>query len=139
MTLGTEPKSTDLPKSSPSPMCSDGSAVNKASKWQQMWRVVTYTPKRSRYDAETPPPFSMGLNLLFGFAGTFTVANLYYNHPVLNKIADDFNITNERSSLVPTMAQTGYAAGLIFLCPLGDLFPRRPFVLLLVLFTATVW
>ena len=77
--------------------------------------------------------------MLFGFAGTFTVANLYYSHPILHKIAEDFHVTNERASLVPTMSQTGYAGGLIFLCPLGDLVPRRPFVLLLVWFTATVW
>ncbi len=81
----------------------------------------------------------MSLNLLFGFAATFTVANLYYNHPILNILAKDFAVTNEQASLVPTLAQTGYAAGLLFICPLGDLFPRRPFALLLVWFTATAW
>ena len=81
----------------------------------------------------------MALNLLFGFAGTFTVANLYYSHPILNILADDFHVTNERASLVPTLAQAGYAGGLLFLCPLGDLFPRRPFVLWLVWFTGTAW
>ena len=81
----------------------------------------------------------MSLNLLFGFAACFTVANLYYTHPILNKLADDFNVSQERVSLIPTLAQAGYAAGLLFLCPLGDLFRRRAFVLLLVWFTATVW
>ena len=101
--------------------------------------IITYTPQRCRYDPAKPPGFSLSLNLLFGFAGTFTVANLYYNHPILNILAEDFNVTNERASLVPTMAQAGYAGGLLFLCPLGDIFRRRTFVLLLVLFTATVW
>lgn len=101
--------------------------------------IITYTPRRCRYDPAKPPKFSLSLNLLFGFAGTFTVANLYYNHPILNILAEDFNVTNERASLVPTVAQAGYAGGLLFLCPLGDVFRRRNFVLLLVLFTATVW
>ncbi len=101
--------------------------------------ILVYTPKRCRYDPANPPGFSMALNLLFGFAATFTVANLYYNHPILNILAEDFGVTNERASLVPTLAQAGYAGGLVFLCPLGDLLPRRPFVLWLVLFTGVAW
>lgn len=81
----------------------------------------------------------MGLNILFGFAGAFTVANLYYSHPILNILADDFGVSNETATHVPTLMQAGYACGLIFLCPLGDLFKRRPFVLCLVLFTSTIW
>ena len=81
----------------------------------------------------------MSLNFLFAFAACFTVANLYYNHPILNKLAEDFNISYERASLIPTMMQAGYAIGLVFLCPLGDLFRRRVFVLILVWFTATIW
>jgi hypothetical protein len=38
----------------------------------------TYTPERVRWDPENPPQFSMGLNVLFAFAGCFTVACLYY-------------------------------------------------------------
>ncbi|KAF4632463.1 hypothetical protein G7Y89_g5676 [Cudoniella acicularis] len=103
------------------------------------WKWITWTPKNCRWDPESPPKFSMGLNLLFGFAGTFTVANLYYNHPILNILAKEFNVTDERASLVPTLMQAGYATGLLFLCPLGDIFRRRAFVLILVFFTATIW
>ena len=67
------------------------------------------------------------------------MANLYYNHPILNLLAHDFDVSYEESSYVPTMAQAGYAVGLLFLCPLGDLIKRRPFVLWLVWFTATLW
>lgn len=107
--------------------------------WQRIYNIITYTPKHCRYNPDKPFVFSMSLNLLFAFAGCFTVANLYYSHPILNKLADDFHVSQERVSLIPTLAQAGYGAGLLFLCPLGDLFPRRPFVLLLVWFTATSW
>jgi len=101
--------------------------------------TINYTPERCRYNPEKPFGFSTPLNFLFAFAGAFTVANLYYTHPILNKLADDFHVSQERVSLIPTLAQAGYASGLLFLCPLGDLFRRRAFVLLLVWFTATVW
>ena len=116
-----------------------GSAGDAHSSWRKAYLILNYTPKRCRYNADKPFAFSTALNLLFGFAATFTVANLYYSHPILNKLADDFHVNQERVSLIPTLAQTGYAAGLLFLCPLGDLFKRRPFILLLVWFTATTW
>ena len=71
-------------------------------------------------------------------AATFTVTNLYYNHPVLSILADDFDVSYEKVSTIPTVMQAGYAAGLLFLNPLGDVFRRRAFVLILVWFTATV-
>lgn len=115
------------------------SSQKKYTIWQRVYNIITYTPKRCRYDPDKPFEFSTPLNLLFAFAGAFTVANLYYSHPILNKLADDFHVSQERVSLIPTLAQAGYGAGLLFLCPLGDLFQRRPFVLLLVWFTATSW
>ena len=73
------------------------------------------------------------------FAGCFTVANLYYTHPILNLLADDFHVSDEEASYIPTLAQAGYAAGLLLLCPLGDLLKRRAYTLWLVWFTATLW
>ena len=112
---------------------------NDVKLWQRILKVLNYMPKRCRYDPDNPFVFSLPLNILFGFAGAFTVANLYYSHPILNKLADDFHVSQERVSLIPTLAQAGYGSGLLLICPLGDLFQRRPFVLLLVWFTATSW
>lgn len=71
-------------------------------------------------------------------ATTFTVANLYYVQPILFKIADTFDVGFERASSVATLLQAGYACGLLLLCPLGDIFRRRHYILVLVAFTATL-
>ena len=107
--------------------------------WQRIYDIVSYTPPRCRWDPAKPPVFSMPLNVLFGISGAFTVANLYYSHPILNILAEEFDVPYEKVSQIPTVMQAGYAAGLLFLCPLGDLLRRRPFVLSLVFFTATMW
>ncbi|MCJ1333622.1 hypothetical protein MMC10_010322 [Thelotrema lepadinum] len=120
--------------------CDDSpSPPAKQSLWNKAYNLLTYTPKWARYDPADPPRFSMSLNVLFGFAGCFTVASLYYSHPILNILAAEFDVSYERASNIPTLAQAGYAVGLLFLCPLGDLFRRRVFVLSLVWFTGTVW
>lgn len=68
-----------------------------------------------------------------------TVSNLYYNHPILNILADDFKVSFEEASRIPTLMQAGYAAGLLFICPLGDVVRRRPFTVALVFLSAAVW
>lgn len=67
-----------------------------------------------------------------------TVANLYYNQPILNKIAQEFGVTYEESSQVATLLQSGYAAGIVLILPLGDLLERRLFIISLVFVTASL-
>ena len=38
-------------------------------------------------------------------------ADYALSSPILNILARDFQVTNERASLVPTLAQAGYAGG----------------------------
>ncbi|SPQ23882.1 ae04440a-e43d-42c3-87a7-c3f3272458a3 [Thermothielavioides terrestris] len=109
------------------------------TKWRLVRRLWDWKPKSARYDPQNPPKFTIWLNLLFGFASCFTVSNLYYNQAILNRIAEGFGVTFEKASSVATLMQAGYAGGLLLLCPLGDIFPRRPFILGLVGFTATIW
>lgn len=111
----------------------------EVSHWHKIYNALTYCPPRCRWDPNKPPQFSMAMNVLFAFAAGFTVANLYYSHPILNILARDFGVRYEQVAQIPTVMQAGYAAGLLFLCPLGDLLPRRPFVCGLVFFTATMW
>ncbi|KAI1350692.1 major facilitator superfamily domain-containing protein [Xylaria sp. FL0043] len=102
-------------------------------------QTINWMPPWCRYDPDNPPNFTLSMNILLAFSTTFTVANLYYPQPILNVIAEDFGVSYERSSSVATLSQAGYAAGLLFLCPLGDIVPRRPFILILILVTATMW
>ena len=107
--------------------------------WQKIIDTITYTPPWCRWDPEKPPKFSIWHNILFAFAGAFTVGNLYYNHPILNVLARDFDVPYVTVSRIPTLMQAGYATGLLFICPLGDLLRRRPLTLVLIAFTATMW
>lgn len=118
---------------------SEAKEVTASSLAQQISRILTWCPARCRWDPAKPPTFSVALNILFAFSGAFTVANLYYNQPILNILALEFDVPYETAARIPTVMQAGYAAGLLFLCPLGDSLPRRPFTLGLVFFTATMW
>lgn len=48
------------------------------------------------------------------------VANLYYNQPLLQQIAETFQVSASAASHVALATQLGYAAGLLFVIPLGD-------------------
>ena len=54
-----------------------------------------------------------------------TVANLYYNQPLLADIARTFSVSESAVGFIATLAQLGFAAGLLFIVPLGDSFDRR--------------
>ncbi|CCC11019.1 hypothetical protein SMACR_03725 [Sordaria macrospora] len=115
-------------------------ATTDKAPWKtQLQTLWHWKPKAARYDPDNPPKFTIWMNMLFGFASCFTVSNLYYNQAVLNKIAETFHVTFEKASSVATLMQAGYCSGLLFICPLGDIFPRRPFILGLIAFTATLW
>lgn len=117
----------------------DCSAPPIPSKYESSWIRRVLTPKNCRWDVNSPPALTVSQCVLYAMASTFTVANLYYNQPILNKVASTFNVTYEESSQVATLMQAGYAAGLVFVLPLGDMLERRPFIISLIVATATLW
>ena len=58
-----------------------------------------------------------------------SVANIYYIQPLLNMIRHELGISEFRTNLIAMVTQIGYAAGLLFITPLGDLYKRKKIIL----------
>lgn len=71
---------------------------------------------------------SRRLVLVFAIATGVVVANMYYAQPLLDTIAREFHTTSGAVGLIVTLTQLGYAVGLLFIVPLGDLLERRRLV-----------
>ncbi|MCF5724799.1 MFS transporter [Pseudomonas syringae] len=63
--------------------------------------------------------------MLFAFCCGAIVANIYYAQPIIELIAPDIGLTPAMASLIVSLTQIGYALGLFFLVPLGDLLENR--------------
>jgi predicted MFS family arabinose efflux permease len=61
-------------------------------------------------------------------AGT-TIANVFYNQPMLELIGHDLRVGSGGLGLIPAATLAGYAGGLLFLVPLGDRLDRKRLVL----------
>jgi predicted MFS family arabinose efflux permease len=57
-----------------------------------------------------------------------TIANIYYAQPLLHTIAHDIGVSESAAGIIVTTTQLGYAAGLLFVVPLGDIIARRPLI-----------
>lgn len=57
---------------------------------------------------------------LMSISAGLVVANLYYNQPLLNQIAETYGVSESAVSNVALSTQLGYAFGLLLIIPLGD-------------------
>ncbi|MBP5306948.1 MAG: MFS transporter [Paludibacteraceae bacterium] len=67
--------------------------------------------------------------LMMATLGAFTVANLYYNQPLLDMICNDTGISQVQANMITVITQIGYAIGLLFVVPLADMVPVRRIVI----------
>ncbi|MFG6656894.1 MFS transporter [Scandinavium sp. M-37] len=73
---------------------------------------------------------------LMSVATGLAVASNYYAQPLLDTIARAFSLSAGQAGFIVTAAQLGYAAGLLFLVPLGDMFERRTLIVTMTLLAA---
>ncbi|OBS32774.1 MFS transporter [Pseudomonas syringae] len=81
---------------------------------------------QSAHNAMTMTP---AMVVLFAFCCGAIVANIYYAQPIIELIAPDIGLSSTAASLIVSLTQIGYALGLFFLVPLGDLLENRRLML----------
>lgn len=72
---------------------------------------------------------SSGLLYVLAAIAGITVANLYYNQPLLDMIRVDLGASEMEVNHIALFTQLGYALGLLFIIPLADLYSRKRIVL----------
>ncbi len=82
------------------------------------------------------PDISSGMVLLLAIAAGAIVANLYYAQTLVGPISASTGLSATAAGLVVTLSQIGYALGLLFIVPLGDVLENRRLVVTGLLVTA---
>lgn len=79
-------------------------------------------------DVTPPAPKRVAIGLLaflFAVAGGAAVGNLYWAQPLLSTIGPDLGVSASDAGLLITVSQLGYALGVFFVVPLGDVVDRK--------------
>ena len=79
---------------------------------------------------------SPSLTLLFSITCALAVANVYFAQPLLDSMAQSLGVASSMIGVVVTATQVGYALGLLFIVPLGDLVNRKRLMVTHVLLSA---
>lgn len=82
------------------------------------------------------PGLTRPLIVLLATACGAAVANNYYAQPLLHTIGTSFGVPGSTAGLLVTAGQLGYAAGLAFLVPLGDVLERRRLITRMLVITS---
>ncbi|PSW62075.1 MFS transporter [Photobacterium kishitanii] len=85
---------------------------------------------------------TLPLKQLFGLSvgAGFSVSAMYYNQPIIGLLSHAFQVKVSEAGLVAMLTQIGYALGIFFLVPLGDMVNRKKLIISkLVLLCSALW
>ena len=88
-------------------------------------------------NSEESLKLSNNLILLMVITCGISVANIYYNQPILSDLARHFDVSTKSIGLVSTFTQIGYGLGMLFIVPLGDIKERKSLIINM-LFISTI-
>lgn len=98
-----------------------------------------FQPSWTVWNPQNPPRLTIWTVVLYAWVCTTSVAILYYNQPILAKLADEFDVDASTVSRIPTAMQAGSATGLALICPAGDIMRRRSLIITLLTLTMCSW
>lgn len=75
------------------------------------------------------PVLTKSLLWLITLTTGIVVGNNYYNQPLLGLMAKDFHVSEAAISIIAMLTQIGFATGLLFIVPLGDMVKRKKLIL----------
>src|SRR5471030_102942 len=99
----------------------------------QASNAIIKTNSNSNNLEANPPTLNKLLILVMSIACGATVANLYYIQPLLADIAKTFHVNQLSISFAAMLTQIGYAVGMIFILPLGDIKEKRKLIIIILL------
>lgn len=71
------------------------------------------------------PTLTKGRVVLMALCTGLIVANIYYCQPLVVLISREFGVAESKAGTITFYTQLGYALGLLFLVPLGDMLEKR--------------
>lgn len=83
-----------------------------------------------------PPVLTRWTTLLLAITSAMAVATVYFAQPLLESMANDLGVAQQRIGWVVGATQAGYALGLLTIVPLADLIERKRLLLGQLLFSA---
>lgn len=83
----------------------------------------------SSQTADRPGSLTLPLLITMAIACGLGVANLMYCQPLLGQISRSLHVTEPQVGTIPTLTQIGFAVGVLFIAPLGDVLERRRLIM----------
>lgn len=78
------------------------------------------------------------LTFIMAIVCGISIASLYYIQPLEGLVAKEIGVDVAKIGLAPTLSQMGYALGLLFIVPLGDIFERKKLIMMMLSIVAVV-